>query len=125
MNEVRKVVARCVICDFEVESTEGLKGCPKCGTTSIPCDPAEDVTVKINWHELRILGLWAERWADANPDAKPNMRQLVISITRRLEVQEPKRARLMLSREIADLKKEYPDLQTNVPLSEGFDPTQQ
>ena len=66
---VRAAVWRCVICDHEVDSTCRLRACPKCGTTSIPCDSSLDVTVKINWHELRILAIWAEFHANAAASA--------------------------------------------------------
>lgn len=120
--------ARCVICDFVVEDTTGLKACPRCGTTGLPCDTADDVTVKINWHELRILGIWAEHYANQiEPQSTPtnSSRQCIYSITRRLEVQFPDKSPLTLSGELRQLKKEFPGMETNVPLDEGFDPTQQ
>lgn len=121
--------ARCVICDHEVSNVddlpEGTAGCPKCGTTSIPCDPADDVTVRINWHELRILSIWSEFWANAHPEAVPDMKQPVFSITRRLEAQHPDKPPLTLGGEIRQLKQTFPGIETNIPHEEGFDPTNQ
>ena len=119
---------RCTICNFEIADSAGLNVCPKCGTMSLPMDSADDLSVRINWHELRILAIWAEFHADAHEsESKPNqsMRQAVYSIVRRLEVQHPGKTPLTLGGELRQLKKEFPDMQTNVPYDEGFDPTEE
>ena len=56
---------RCLKCRKEFDETEieGAKECPNCHDRGVPMDVANDVMVKINWHELRMLCLWAERWA--------------------------------------------------------------
>ena len=57
---------RCVICGKEFsddELPESTCECPNCGTKSLPCLIVDDVNIKINWHELRILTIWAENWA--------------------------------------------------------------
>lgn len=56
---------RCSKCDAEFTEAEtaGATGCPKCGTTSLPYDTDNDVTIKINTSALRILGIWAENYA--------------------------------------------------------------
>lgn len=55
---------RCTDCavTFDYAKLVGTTCCPNCGSTSVPCDPAKDVTVKLNWHELRILCIWAENY---------------------------------------------------------------
>ena len=120
---------RCTICDHLVTDTEQqLSSCPKCGTKSLPCDPAQDVSVNIHWHELKILCCWAEFWANANeatsqPDT--SMRQTVYSIVRRLEVQHPQiKTSLTLGGDIRELKETYGDMETNIPHDELFDPTE-
>ncbi len=57
--------ARCVQCNtsFTAEQIVGVFGCPSCGSKGVPMDPKQDVTVAINVHELRILGIWAEHYA--------------------------------------------------------------
>ena len=121
------VAARCIICDHEVKSTDGLTACPKCGSKSIPCDPKQDVTVKINWHELRVICIWAEMHANKNEatcEPGTSMRQTVYSIVRRLEVQHPDiELPLTLGAELRELKKEFPNMETDIPHDEGFDPT--
>lgn len=64
------IVARCVQCDGEFTDEQlvaatraGKRGCPACGTESLPVDPKNDITIKINTHELRVLTMWAEWWA--------------------------------------------------------------
>lgn len=59
------IVARCLACNAEFTEKQIAKAvaCPACGSKSTPCSPQEDVTIKINVHELRILGIWAENYA--------------------------------------------------------------
>lgn len=104
---------RCTICSKEFAEADlppGVSGCPACGTQSLPCDVAGDVTVKLNWHELRILGIWAENYArsiaaqpEANADSK-RAPKVVLAITRRLRAQHPKRPPLTLEDEVAQLR---------------------
>ncbi len=58
-------MTRCSRCEAEFTEAEikDATGCPKCGTTSLPHDTDNDVTVVINTSELRILGIWAENYA--------------------------------------------------------------
>ena len=119
---------RCIICDHVVDDeTTNLTECPKCGTKSIPCDPAQDVMVKINWHELRILSIWAEFWANQNEATSSpgtSMQQCIFSITARLQAQHPSMPPLTLGGELRDLKKTF-KVETNIPHEELFDPTTQ
>lgn len=57
---------RCTRCAAEFCDAEIAKAsaCPACGSKSVPCAIAHDVTPTINWHELRILVMWAERWEE-------------------------------------------------------------
>jgi hypothetical protein len=123
----KTIEARCTICDHEVESTEGLTGCPKCGTKSLPCSPKEDVTVKVNWHELTVLCNWAMFWAnqhEATSQPETSMQQTIYSIVRRLETQHPEiRKPLTLGGEIRQLKAEGLEIESNVPHEPLFDPT--
>lgn len=63
-------------------------GCPECGHRGIPADTAASVTVKITWHELRVLCIWAERWASQCESAEsPNMLGTVYGIADRIQAQ--------------------------------------
>lgn len=57
---------RCRVCSaaFTDAEIEGVKGCPGCGSTRAPVAIAHDVTLTLNWFELRILANFAERWAE-------------------------------------------------------------
>lgn len=58
---------RCVVCRSEFSDDEivGALQCPKCGDTGVPMSISEDIEVKINWHELRILCIWAKNFAES------------------------------------------------------------
>lgn len=111
------MVARCLICnkEYTAEQMKTATCCPNCGYDGPPCDPQQDVTVHLNWHELRILAIWAENWAhhtDANEDA-------VYAITHRLEKQFPKEIPLTMVGELSYLRKCGWDIQTNHPGDDG------
>ena len=114
---VDKIIARCIICssEFTDAQLEDATSCPECGTRSIPLSPDADVTVKINWHELRVLTIWAENWArqcDArtpeengnNPDEPFNMMYCVMTMAQRLQAQHPERTKLTLFSEVRELR---------------------
>lgn len=105
----RNEVMWCVDCGarFTQEEIEGW-GCPKCDSQGVPCDVNKDTTVEINWHELRILVIWAENWAghcrrqetDSSSKTAP---VTVAAIARRLQMQRPEFGSLTLADEIAAL----------------------
>ena len=106
----RKEVMWCTVCGarFAQEEIKGW-GCPKCGNQGIPCGCDGDVRVEINWHELHILTVWAENWAQQSarrdppdPQAK-DMPKVIAAIARRLSQQHPTMPQLTLSGEIAEL----------------------
>lgn len=108
------IAARCTRCggEFTKDQMVGAKCCPACGTRGVPCDPANDVQVTINWHELRVLCMWAERWAercdlDGSYDrAHTGERaiEVVHTIAARLQRQHVGRSPLTFAGEITDLR---------------------
>ena len=107
----RRETTWCTLCGarFTHAEVDGASCCPKCGDEGLPCDPNEDMAVRINWHELRILGIWAENWAQhcqkRNPGGKGEARvEIVQAITRRLQRQYPDGSALTLSGEIMQVK---------------------
>lgn len=108
---------RCTDCAAEFDDLElqGAHGCPACGTTSVPCAIREDVTVRVNWHELRILGIWASNYAAERLDGQPGRRTLS-SILRRLEAQHPDKAPLSLLGEARAVSR---DLGLDVEVRQG------
>ena len=103
-------LTRCVQCDASFTSAELVAmpitgGCPSCGTESLPVGTDADVTVKINWHELRILGIGAENWAERiEGEGGVSARMTLKAIVRRLQTQYPERPPLTLSGEVEALK---------------------
>jgi len=122
----RLEVQWCVDCGarFTAEEVEGCFACPSCGSESVPCDAAKDVRVEANWHELRILGIWAEnhaRHCAARPgNGGEKMPRTVLAIWRRLQRQHPGFAPLTLSEEIAGLPAalDRGQIESNVPRPE-------
>lgn len=82
-------------------------GCPKCGDQGIPCGTDKDVTVEVNWHELHILCVWAENFAQScaqkDPQTNKKMPSVITAIARRLQRQFPNLSQLTLSDEVAEL----------------------
>lgn len=120
MSTERKEVVWCVDCGarFTQEEIEGW-GCPKCGSQGVPCGVEKDTTVEINWHELRILVIWAENYAqqchrqkvDSSSEGMP---VTVQAIARRLQAQHPTFGHLTLSGEIAALPSDLAKAGINV-----------
>lgn len=84
------IVARCVQCDaeFTEEQLVGARGCPACGTESLPCDPKNDITIRINTHELRVLTMWPSWWATEK--CSLSAQKTVACIIQRLSTQTDK-----------------------------------
>lgn len=116
---------RCTICgnEFTDKEIEFVGSCPSCSTKSLPCAISDDVNIKINWHELHILVVWAENWArkidndhSANGIADLfNHLYTVMVIAQRLQRQCPNKNALTLFGEIKDIRN-Y--LEKNHPTSE-------
>ena len=111
MENKDKIVAICLQCDgeFTEQQVKGKVCCPNCKSTSIPINPENDVTIKINTHELRILGIWAENYAssvDSKSDGSEKIVPTVQKIAQKIESQLPpnKWVPLTLMRELIDLK---------------------
>jgi hypothetical protein len=82
----------------------------------VPCLIADDVEIEINWHELRILGIWADNWARKHCDAS-NVKT-VAAILRRISDQYPDKKPLTLGTELQALANE---LGTVVEVRHGDD----
>lgn len=104
---------RCTLCAavFTDEQIKGATSCPNCSYRGIPMAIADDVTVDINWHELRILIMWAERWAQRNEDTDPTMEAAVQSIASRIAAQHPDRRSLTFIGEVGELRETFGDVQ--------------
>ena len=115
-------IIRCIICasEFTDAESEGVISCPSCQTTSIPCLISDDVEIKINWHELRVLTIWAENWAKQIDKKKPEdtipvekSLYAIMVIAERLQKQFPDKTPLTLFSEIRELRKDY-NIETDI-----------
>ena len=116
-NKEKVAKIRCLECRdvFSISYIEekGITACPTCNTKALPVDVDHDVQITINWHELRILSIWAKNWEDrfVNPDLKTRGQppsRVVDSITNALKKYRPaKAASLTLMEEIQEIANEY------------------
>ncbi len=110
---------RCVRCrsEYSEAETAGYRGCPGCGSTGRPMPLSHDVTVKVNWHELRILTMWAERWAETvektvtQEGGQSDANAAIAAIARALEGQHPTLPPLTLLGELKQFQESYPELE--------------
>ena len=102
---------RCTHCsaEFTDQELENVTSCPKCGTTGIPCLIADDVLLKINWPELRILGIWADNYAKA-AHIEDSSAKVIAAILARCEKQFPDKTPLTLGGEIRKIQEEHPEI---------------
>ena len=104
---------RCTKCygEFSKEETKNVSCCPKCGSKGLPMLISQDVEIKINWHELRILCIWAENWAEAKFDQDSrDSRSMLEAMMNRLDKYRPEGgAALTLTREVKELQEVYPE----------------
>ena len=109
MSDDLEIVAWCVDCGvrFTQQAIQDKYACPSCGLVGIPCTPKDDVEIKINWHELRILVIWAENWAAIERDEPNDMSKTLLAIAKRLQNQFPSRTALTLAGELAELGDKY------------------
>jgi DNA-directed RNA polymerase subunit RPC12/RpoP len=125
---------RCTNCALELaeDETEGLERCPRCGSQGVPMLVADDVTVEVNWHELRILCMWAENWAAQTKDATaarneregstyPDPQRTVNIVAGRIHAQFPDKPPLTMTGELGDLKKWADEHARGMEIS-GFTP---
>jgi len=112
------IFVRCVECNTEFTETQvpdGTISCVQCGTQALPSFIEDDVTIKINWHELKILGQAAERWAEYiqknGSSHSVDSQRVINAICGRLMAQFPHREPLTLSAEIASLRQEYGEVE--------------
>jgi len=90
---------------FSPYELKGATACPDCGFTGVPCAVEQDCQVDVNWHELRILTIWAENYARQIDAATgdSNLTLTVTAIAGRLQRQQREFPVLTLSAEIAEL----------------------
>ena len=99
---------RCTRCALELTEAEAenLNCCPRCHTKGVPMLVADDVTISVNWHELRILGIWAENWAASHSGKDDGDAQRTVNIIcGRIHAQFPDKTPLTMTGELGELKR--------------------
>ncbi len=82
--------------------------CPGCGDhKGIPADLGDALDLHITRHELRVLVMWAEFWANAHKETSPKMLKTVYGIADRLNLQDPKHGALTFSQDLADVRESF------------------
>lgn len=105
----------CLHCGKVSEPDPRLQACPNCGATGSPVDLSEELNVRTTWHELRILVMWAERYASTvsfqaqaqGRDTKDGdeMLKVVYAIADRIQNQHlDQECGLTFASELADLR---------------------
>lgn len=100
----------CTDCGHAIASFDGLSACPACGTPGLLCAWSDQVDLSVNWHELRILVMWAENYAREHARDRSittDTRKTVYAIARRLKAQHPDRAPLTFAEELGEVAGEY------------------
>jgi len=107
---------RCGVCGYAFTVRIGHREhpCPECGAPAKDSlRVMDDVQIEANWHELRILGIWAERWAGQHADKEPGMQRTVARICGRIHAQHPDRSGLTLSADLAELRQAFGDVEVH------------
>jgi hypothetical protein len=98
----------CLQCGGITLYKDGLEGCSHCGQSkSLPCNLTRDtVAVNITWHELRILVIWAERWASEckSDDERDQMQKTLYRIADRIHGQHLDKRALTFFGELSNLR---------------------
>lgn len=103
----------CTLCGKDIDDFDNLEECPHCHTQSIPCSYDRQETININVHELRVLCIWAENYANTNPGVDVNV---VYAIAARLRKQLPGPVVcLTMADEFLQLREAGYDYETNHP----------
>lgn len=85
-------LVRCPVCRAEWAGEEldpSATGCPECGAKAPPQRVADDVTLTLNWQDLRILCNWSGCWCQIALANKPVAFKHLESIFKQIEKVRP------------------------------------
>jgi len=82
MEEYAKNDIRCVLCGYEfnlqsIIATQKTKGCPNCGVHETALKIKDDQNIRMNWQEVRVLAIYAQRWASTFDISNPGNKTAV------------------------------------------------
>lgn len=105
----------CLKCSQWFDAAPALTACPGCGDSrGVPANSRDVVTVSITWHELRILVMWAERWAQHVEREEPGTGEKVLyGIADRIRQQHLDKPPLTFMEELTQLREHYPDVEVH------------
>ena len=108
--ELNGVFCICIVCrrPYSKSEVDNMETCPECGVGVKPMLPRENVSINVNWAELKILSNWAEAYALAYQVHYPDMLKAVYSITNEIEQQNPLKTPLTTGRELGVMKEKNP-----------------
>ncbi len=109
-----RMPGHCMACSVKYSVLTGspTHKCPRCGASpEYFLRAKDDVVIEVNWHELRILGMWAERWALEQGEDSQEMQRVVSMICGRIHAQYPEWIGLTFSNEIAELRQEFGEVE--------------
>lgn len=112
--EGEHVRVQCIKCSTAQDVVIGTR-CMPCKNCSAEGNwalwPEASREIEINWQELRILGVWAERWAAEYADRDPKMQRTVAAICGRIQAQCPDMPALTLSGELAGVRQAHDNVE--------------
>lgn len=113
MSPDQKPDTRCSVCETEFRQADlppNTGCCPACGSNSVPQNPDEDVTLTLNWLDVRCLAEWSERWVHANP-GNPEWERHWEALKRRLRKHRPAGAApLTFFEEVEEIREDGHDI---------------
>lgn len=87
---------------------QGHKTCPSCHTAIMPMKIRDDITIKLNWQDLRVLAIYAKRWTTffdlTKKDDQDCMKAFNRLIEKLLMYQPPNSLPLTIENEVVEVK---------------------
>lgn len=109
---------RCPVClqewNEKIMAKAKITACPRCSTTIPPMRIRDDGYVKVNWQDMRVLVIYAQRWAQLFDTSKKGNRdalEALKNITKKVEESKPKEGQELSPKEAPIIGK----MSTNTP----------
>ncbi len=100
---------RCIVCNHEYNianaRSKGVSGCPKCATVINAMPIPHDGYIKVNWEEIRMLALFAQRWTslfDRTNQGNKDTKRAIERICKKLEERKPKTGYTLIEETMKD-----------------------
>jgi len=70
-----------MIYDFLGDIPNALQ-CPNCHTWVPPMKKSEDGYIKVNWQDIRVLAIYAQRWAATFPTENDDDKKAIVALNK-------------------------------------------